>query len=286
MSLPGHIPAETYKKPFEKPAFVGTQHAASLPGRSAAISLLVIARVLRMPGIALLLVLMFAQQAIFFGFEALLGLFTLSRLGLLGQGNGLIFLVVGLVLVVVQVRYIGRWSRQYGEARLVTAALGLLAAGLILVALTPEQPHPLYVKQIAEYELLNQSPDSTEAIIGKIRVKLPDDDHNGVWGVAWILVAIIPVAVGAGLIRPNLNSLMTKRVDPADYGSVLGVSSAFVSAANACAPLIGGVLFQQFGSTLPFLLGGVLMAGLAALSAVQVKQPAAEAQNIPRAVDG
>ena len=39
------------------------------------------------PGLGLLLLLMFAQQLIFFGYESLLGLFTLTRLGFLGRGN-------------------------------------------------------------------------------------------------------------------------------------------------------------------------------------------------------
>ncbi|MFW5692362.1 MAG: MFS transporter, partial [Chloroflexota bacterium] len=91
---------------------------------------LVVASMIRRPGLGVLLLLMFAQQVIFFGFEALLGLFTLSRLGLLGQGNALIFLMVGGVLVYVQVRRIGPWSRKYGEHRLVQMSLALLALGL------------------------------------------------------------------------------------------------------------------------------------------------------------
>lgn len=234
----------------------------------------VIVRMLRMPGVNILLLLMFAQQAVFFGFEALLGLFTLSRLGLLGQGNALIFLVVGVVLVTVQVRYIGRWSRKYGERRLVNASLALLAAGLILVALTPEQPHPFYVRRIVENTLRTHEPDSTEAIIGSIAVELPEEGRNGIGGMLWILVAIIPVAVGAGLIRPSLNSLLTRHVSARDYGAVLGVSAAFVSAANAAAPLLGGWMFQQHGTTFPFLAGGAVMALLALVSVVVVKDPA------------
>jgi MFS family permease len=77
---------------------------------------------------------------------------------------------------------------------------------------------------------------------------------------------VIPVAVGAGLIRPGLNSLMTKCVHPRRYGSILGVSASFVSAANAIAPLVGGLLFQYHGTTAPFLLGGLAMGALAVLS--------------------
>lgn len=231
----------------------------------------VMVRMLRNPSIAPLLILMFAQQIIFFGFEALLGLFALTRLGLLGSGTAYIFLVVGVVLVVVQGRYIGIWSRKYGERKLVYLALGLLSVSLILLAFTPDQPHPFYVRENTIYDLQSQAVSSTEAILGDINVQLPDNANRGVFGVLWVMVVSIPLAIGSGLIRPSLNSLMTKRVDKADFGSILGVSAAFVSAANASAPLLGGFLFQQYGSTMPFLLGGVLMGGLFFLSLVFVR---------------
>ena len=84
------------------------------------------------PMLGLLLLLMFAQQIIFFGFESLLGLFTLTRLGFLAQGNAALFLLVGIVLVIVQMRFVGPWSERYGERRMVVAALLLLAIGLLL----------------------------------------------------------------------------------------------------------------------------------------------------------
>ncbi len=229
-------------------------------------------RMLRQPGIGILLVLVFSQQVIFFGFEALLGLFTLSRLGLMGQGNAVIFLVVGFVLVLVQGYFIGKWSKRFGDAKLVTLALSLLAVGLVLVAITPEQPHPFYVQRIVENELAQQTSEgATEAIISSIRVDLPDEGNNGLLGFGWILLAIIPVSIGAGLIRPTLNSLLTQYADKRDYGSVLGVSAASVSAANAAAPVFFGLLFQAAGSTVPFLLGGLLMGLLAVVSMATVK---------------
>jgi DHA1 family tetracycline resistance protein-like MFS transporter len=224
-------------------------------------------RMLRAPQINIMLVLMFAQQLIFFAFESLMGLFTLSRLGLLGQGNAVIFVIVGAVLVTVQVRYIGPWSRKYGERKMVFAALGLLSIGLILVALTPEQAHPFYIQNKVMHQLAEQaSVSSTEAVIGHINVDLPLDSSRGLGGILWMLVAVVPLSVGAALIRPSLNSLMTKRVGDKDYGSVLGVSASFVSAAQAIAPLLGGLLFQHYGSSAPFLLGGVVMGGLLLVS--------------------
>lgn len=237
-------------------------------------------RLMRTPVIGVLLVLMFAQQVIFFGYEALLGLFTLSRLGMLGQGNAVIFLVVGVVLVTVQVRYIGPWSRKYGEHRLIYASLALLGIGLILTAVTPEHPHPFYIQRIVERELTPGSIDSTaEAVLGDIAITLPPETNRGFTGVLWILFAVIPVAIGAGLIRPSLNSLMTRYVQREHYGSILGVSASFVSAANAAAPLIGGLMFQHTGTTTPFLAGGLMMLVLAALSVVFVRAPASTTQH-------
>jgi MFS family permease len=213
-----------------------------------------------------LLLLMFAQQLIFFGFESLLGLFLLSRLGLLGQGTGIIFLIVGIVLVTVQVRFIGKWTSKYGEGKVILTALALLAIGLLLMAFTPEQPQPFYVKALVEYDLQQQAPNSTEAILGDLNVSLPQEANRGFLGVLWVWVVVIPLSVGAGLMRPSLNSLMTKRVSKDEYGSVLGVSSSFSSAANAAAPLLGGYLFQHYGTGIPFLLGAGLMGILFLLS--------------------
>lgn len=92
-----------------------------------------------------------------------------------------------------------------------------------------------------------------------------------------MLIAIVPLSIGAGLIRPSLNSLMTKRVSAAEFGSVLGVSAAFVSAANAFAPLLGGWLFQQYGATTPFLMGGCLMTLLCLMFSIS---PAANDRSI------
>jgi MFS family permease len=203
----------------------------------------------------------------------LLGLFVLSRLGLLGQGSALIFIYVGFILVYVQARLIGRWSRKYGEARLIVIALAALAVGLLIVAFTPEQPHPLYVERRAEITLRDLAPNSTEAVIGDIPILLPDDSQRGIGGVAWFLVGLLPLAIGAGLIRPALNSLMIKRGGQNESGAILGVSAAVVSLADAIAPLIGGLIFQSFGGSAPFALGGVVMAVLVVVSLRLFRQP-------------
>ena len=228
----------------------------------AVISPLIAVRYVLRPALGFLLALMFAQQVIFFGYESLLGLFTLTQLGLLGQGNAVLFLLIGLILVTVQARFIGRWSAKYGERRLVMAALGLLAAGLMLTGTTPAQPHPFYVQEIAQRDLLSQNPSSAEAVIGSLGVALPPNGNNGLGGVVWMLFAILPISVGAALMRPAINSLLTRRVSEQEYGKVLGASSALVSAANALSPLAAGLIFQSLGAAAPFLIGAGLMGGL------------------------
>ncbi|MEL6150523.1 MAG: MFS transporter, partial [Chloroflexota bacterium] len=186
-------------------------------------------RTLRDPRINLLLVMMFAQQLIFFGFESLLGLFTLSRLGMLGEGNAYIFVVVGVILVMVQGRYIGKWSRRYGDHRVAQGALALLSVGLVLLALTPQQPPLNYIQARAERALLVQQAEGEQLTS---TITLPEDTERGLWGVPWLLMAIVPLSIGAGLIRPSLNTLMTKRVSPLEYGMVLG-AVAFAALTNA-----------------------------------------------------
>ena len=229
------------------------------------------ARYLLRPALGLLLLLMFAQQLIFFGYESLLGLFTLTRLGFLGRGNAALFLLIGSILVLVQLRFIGRWSARLGDGGLVVLALALLALGLGLTSLTPDAPHPFYVRELVERDLLSARVSNAETLIGELGVTLPPNGRNSLAGVLWMAAALLPVSIGAGLIRPALNSLITQRVARGEYGGALGASAALVSAANALAPLLAALIFQRGGPSAPFAIGGALMAGLCLLSALLLR---------------
>jgi DHA1 family tetracycline resistance protein-like MFS transporter len=221
---------------------------------------------LRKPLVGFLLVLLFAQQIAFGGFEQLLSLFTLNRLGLNASGNAVIFVFVGIIVVAVQGGLIGVWSRKYGDKWLINVGLATLALGLILTAVTPNQPVPWYSRAgiTAEFNASRQASAAGHQTPAtqNIAVALPDDSSKGWLGLAWILVAMIPAAIGGGLLQPAINSMLTRSVDKSEVGGTLGVSSAFLSGANVWAPVFGGVLFQAFGSTAPFLAGGALLAVL------------------------
>jgi DHA1 family tetracycline resistance protein-like MFS transporter len=230
------------------------------------------------PQVGLLLVLMFAQQIAFGGFEQLLALFTLNRLGLNASGNSIIFVFVGIIVVAVQGGFIGPWSRKFGDRRLIYLGLATLAVGLTFTALTPRQPMPGYSKAALTAELTASGDFRTHEnpTTRNLPVSLPDDTHNGWMGLAWILAAMIPASIGGGVLQPSINSLITKRVARSEVGGMLGISAALLSGANAVAPLLGGAIFYAWGSTAPFLLGGLLMAALLVAS-LRVIRPGDEA---------
>jgi DHA1 family tetracycline resistance protein-like MFS transporter len=239
-----------------------------------AISFRDMARAIGHPQVGLLLVLMFAQQIAFGGFEQLLSLFTLTRLGLNASGNAVIFVFVGVIVVAVQGGLIGRWSRKWGDRRLVFLGLATLAIGLAATALTPRVPVAWYSKTALTAELnaseARNLPGATPPT-QSVALELPDDSNTGWSGLIWILIAMVPASIGGGILQPSINSLITKRVQSGEVGGMLGISAAFLSGANALAPLIGGAIFSGLGSTAPFLLGGIGLSILLVAAALLIK---------------
>ena len=224
------------------------------------------------PQIGLLLVLIFAQQVAFGGFEQLLALFTLTRLGMNASSNAAVFVFVGIIIVAVQGGLVGQWSRKWGDRRLIYLGLGALAVGLMLTALTPAQPVPWYSKAAVTAELsTSRSLPGETPLTHSLSVALPDDINNGWLGIVWLLAAMIPSSIGGGVLQPSINSLITKRIDRSEIGGTLGLSAAFLSGANAIAPLIGGALFQVGGASAPFWAWSITMAVLLAAAWTLIK---------------
>jgi MFS family permease len=252
--------------------------------KKASLSLEAMFQALRRPEIGLLLALMFAQQIAFGGFEQLLALFTLSRMGLNASGNAVIFVFVGALVVAVQGGFIGPWSRRLGDRRLIYLGLATLAVGLVLTSLTPRQPMPGYSRQRLAQELSASGDFRTHEnpTTRHLKIELPPDTNKGWLGLGWILAAMIPASIGGGILQPSINSLVTKRVERGEVGGMLGISAAFLSGANAVVPLLGGAIFQAFGSTAPFLLGGLLMAALLLLSIKNIRPGREEDNFLPQ----
>jgi len=215
----------------------------------------------RHPQVGLLITLVFIQQIAFGGFQQFLALFTLSRLGMSATGNSVVFVMVGILLVIVQGGLIGRLSRRFGEIRLIQAGLVLLVCSFVLTATTPPVPVPWYSKarvsaELSDARTLPARTPPTHAL----EIAIPDDGRNGWGGILWLLVAMVPAAVGGGILSPSLNSLITRRVEAHERGGILGISSALLSGGNAVAPVMGGVFFQAGGPTAPFWAWGALLA--------------------------
>ena len=211
---------------------------------------------LRRPVVGFLLVIMFFYQVAFGGYEQLFALFTLSQLGMSATDTAGLFALAGVFIIIVQGGLIGRWSRQKGDRWLVILGVSALAIGLIGTALTPRVPVPWYDREKVLQGLAGETdPSSVQAI----KVNPPEQANRGWFGIAWLLVASFPAALGGGLLHPAVNSLITKSSDKSEVGGMLGVSSGMYSAANAIAPLFYGTLFQWLGAPVPFLAGGVIL---------------------------
>lgn len=222
---------------------------------------------LNRPTIGILLVMMFAQQLAFGGYEQMFSLFALNRLGMGARDTSGLFVLAGLFIVVVQGGLIGRWSKKYGDRWLVMLGFSTLALGLILTATTPQIPVPWY--NAAKITAEMQGRASTQII----NVTLPSEANKGWSGIIWVLIASFPAALGGGVLHPAINSLITKSAGQDEVGGILGVSAGFYSAANAITPLFFGSLFQWFGAPVPFLLGGVLLTVLWVVAMRTVKAP-------------
>ena len=243
------------------------------PQRKPALTLSAMLKALQNPAVGLLLVLMFTQQIAFGGFEQLLALFTLNRLGFNASHNSIIFVYVGILVVAIQGYFIGKWSRKYGDKKLVYVGLLALSVGLILTSLTPREPLPSYSKA-ALLTQLNSNPNfrtHENPTTQNLAISVPDENNKGFIGLVWLMIAMIPTAIGGGILQPSINSLLTQRVGKDEIGGTLGISAAFLSASNAIAPLVGGSLFQAWGSSAPFLLGGILLAVLLMISLWRLK---------------
>jgi DHA1 family tetracycline resistance protein-like MFS transporter len=175
------------------------------------------------------------------------------------SGNSIIFVFVGILVVSVQGYFIGKWSRKFGEKWLIRFGLIMIAAGLLLTSFTPKVPPPWYSQAAVSAELSGSRnlPGETPPT-QSLQIPLPSDAHKGWLGLGWILLAMVPAAIGGGVLQPSINSLLTRNVTPAEIGGTLGISAALLSAANALAPVIGGALFQSVGPGAPYWAGAIL----------------------------
>jgi predicted MFS family arabinose efflux permease len=94
----------------------------------------------------------------------------------------------------------------------------------------------------------------------------------------WVLALIIPlVPVGTALLFPSTTALISHATSKAELGTTMGVAQTFAGLARVVAPLFATSVYQRFGDSMPFVLGGLIVAGVGVLAFRLPAPPAAHA---------
>ena len=88
-----------------------------------------------------------------------------------------------------------------------------------------------------------------------------------------LFLAIAVISVGNGLNTPSLSSLVSRAASGEHQGGVLGVSQACGALARIMGPLIG-TFTLAFGTSMPYLTGGITMIAACLFATAAVVQPA------------
>lgn len=207
---------------------------------------------LRSPQLGPLYAFVFAAQGVFGIFISSFAIYTLNRLGFNSVNNSLFFGIFGMIQVVFQGVFVGRWVPRFGEYRMLLASFLLSAIGYGIAAFTPQQAAPWYSEEAMIAELSQEG-----GTLAQIEL-LPDEDNRGFGALLFLVIGLLPVPIGFSLQVPVLNTLLTKRVSPAEIGQTLGTSAAFLGAGTVLGPAIGGWLFDQIAPWAPFATNAIL----------------------------
>jgi DHA1 family tetracycline resistance protein-like MFS transporter len=208
-----------------------------------------LARVLRTPSVGILVVTFFLATVAFGGLESTLSLgnkllltgedvtrLTLTREAArtTEQSNFLVFAYVGLVLMLTQGLFYRRLVQRVGEVRFLRAGILLMGIGLT----------------------------------GAVAVLLARDHVQSRAPLLVVALVIMSVAVvGFALLTPSVQSLISRRSDPARQGEVLGVNQSASAMARILGPLFALPLYKLTPSHVwPYALGAVLLASTFVLS--------------------
>jgi MFS family permease len=132
------------------------------------------------PNLRQLIVLLFVTISAFAGMETTFALWANSAYSWGPAEVGGIFLYVGLVLVVTQGILIGRLSKRFGEARLVTAGAAMIALGLIGLPLALALWRLLIVNALLALGMGLLNPSLTSLI----SQQADRDERGGILGVS------------------------------------------------------------------------------------------------------
>jgi len=91
--------------------------------------------------------------------------------------------------------------------------------------------------------------------------------------VWFLMVSMVPVALGGGILNTLNRSLVTKSVPPEEIGGTLGLSTSIDSMNGIIAPAIGGALLPLLGTWAPGALAAFIMVLVAIYVWRKIVQP-------------
>jgi DHA1 family tetracycline resistance protein-like MFS transporter len=179
------------------------------------------------PTVGLLILIFFLATFGFGQFEATLALLNKDNLQLSQRNNFLIFAYVGFVLMLIQGFVYRRLARRFHEETFMT--IGILLMGL--------------------------------GVAGLGAATWMADQHASFGQVLGFMMASLAVAVtGFAFLTPSVQSLVSRRSDPARQGEILGVNQSASAMARILGPFVGLTLYKLEPShLLPYGVGAVLI---------------------------
>jgi multidrug resistance protein len=148
----------------------------------------------------------------------------------------------------------------YSEARFgfTSVTIGYMFAGVgVVLAIVQGLLVGRVVKRVGEHRLVPAAIAILTLGLGLVAV---------VANVPALAAACAIIAVGMGFQSPSMLSVISQLSDPADQGSMLGVSQSLGSLGRIAGPLWGGFVFDRFGHAAPFVSAALLMAIACVLS--------------------
>jgi len=180
------------------------------------------------PSIGLLLITSFLCVFAFANFESTLSLLLRDARGpfQLSYGNMLlVFAYIGLVLTIVQGGLVRRLSGKVSEVKMALVGIVIEIVGFCWL--------PLVIKEGLFFS------------------------HGSLVELLLVLGLLV---TGFAFVTPSLNSLISRRSDPARQGGIMGVTQGISSLARIAGPMVGAQLFLGADSARPYWLGGATMA--------------------------
>lgn len=80
-----------------------------------------------------------------------------------------------------------------------------------------------------------------------------------IFGIPLMAVSIICTAGGFALVNPSISSLISRSADDGRQGLTMGANQSVAALGRVLGPVWGGLLFDEAGITVPYVIGGAIL---------------------------